>query len=127
MTDLISRCFISEEVTTKYEIYYLYLIKSYYSWYNIGYAHYLARLELHGYQERISSLKAGLKTWLDHLNRLKRLAVEYGIKCEQLTKIIENTRNHVDSKFPVSEGKIAEDIVVCKVIFFFNIDYRDRV
>ncbi|XP_023348442.1 uncharacterized protein LOC111717154 isoform X2 [Eurytemora carolleeae] len=73
-----------------------------------------ARLELHGYQERISSLKAGLKTWLDHLNRIKRLAVEYGIKCEQLTKIIVNARNHMDSDLPETKEGIAEDIVMCK-------------
>ena len=45
------------------------------------------RLELHGFQERISSLRAGLRTWLDHLHRLQALAAEYATKVNVLCSI----------------------------------------
>ena len=76
---------------------------------------FLVRLELHGFQERISSLKAGLKTWLDHLNRLQRLAAEYQTKVAQLSRGVDAADKHLETDRPKGADQVAQDIRICQV------------
>ena len=87
------------------------------------------RLELHGYHERISSLRAGLRTWLDHISRLRRLAAEYGTLCDQLTTTLENARSQADKPVPDQADLLAEDIQLTEVSclwFIFVLRGSDR-
>ena len=90
------------------------------------------RLELHGYHERISSLRAGLRTWLDHISRLRRLAAEYGTLCDQLTTTLENARSQADKPVPDQADLLAEDIQLTEVsclwfIFVLRGSGRDEI
>ena len=81
-------------------------------------------MELHAFQERLSSLKAALRTWLDHLNRVRRLADEYTTLSDQLTAVVENARNHLDTPFPVggTAEAVEDDLQISKVEIIFVID-----
>ena len=72
-------------------------------------------MELHSLQERLSSLKAGLRTWLDHLNRLKSLVAEFESKTETVSSIIKKAQEHVDQPYPELAVNVENDLQMSQV------------
>merc|ERR1712079_50032 len=71
------------------------------------------RSEVHCLQERLSSLKAGLLTWMDHLQRIEELSAN----CENLSKHIDDQLAtydaHIESLLPVLSDVLA-DVLICQ-------------
>ena len=67
-------------------------------------------------QERLSSLKAGLLTWMDHLQRIEELSAN----CENLSKHIDDQLAtydaHIESLLPVLSDHVLADVQICQVI-----------
>ena len=68
------------------------------------------------FQERLSSLKAGLLTWMDHLQRIEELSAN----CENLSKHIDDQLAtydaHIESLLPVLSDHVLADVQICQVI-----------
>lgn len=77
--------------------------------------------ELHYINDHLSSLKAGLKIWLDFLNKIKELEEQFA----QLEKNLETTLEEIGQFFEtqfVNTGEGLQDCVVkaiAKFIFIF--------
>ena len=67
------------------------------------------------FQERMSSLKAGLLTWMDHLQRIEELSSN----CENLSKHIDDQLEtydaHIESPLPVLSDHVLADVQICQV------------
>ena len=72
------------------------------------------------FQERLSSLKAGLLTWQDHLNRLERLSKEFEVTRQTVEESFEDADKHLKTPLPTENEKINEDLRLCQV-FFHNL------
>ena len=68
------------------------------------------------FQERMSSLKAGLLTWMDHLQRIEELSSN----CENLIKHMDDQLAtydaHIESPQPVLSDHVLADVQICQVI-----------
>merc|ERR1712106_114183 len=73
------------------------------------------RIELHSIQERISSLRAGLRTWKDHLLRVRRLASECDEKEKKALQAMEEPKDILDTPIPEDTGPAQQDLILCKV------------
>merc|ERR1712106_990664 len=73
------------------------------------------RIELHSIQERISSLRAGLRTWKDHLLRVQRLASECDDKEKKALQAMEEPKDILDTPIPEETGPAQQDLILCKV------------
>jgi len=72
------------------------------------------RIELHSIQERISSLRAGLRTWKDHLHRVQRLASECDEKEEKALQAMEKPKEILDTPIPKEVDSAQRDLLLCK-------------
>merc|ERR1712079_706996 len=72
------------------------------------------RSEVYCLQERLSSLKAGLLTWMDHLQRIEELSAN----CENLSKHIDDQLAtydaHIESLLPVLSDHVLADVQICQ-------------
>ena len=66
-------------------------------------------------QERISSLRAGLRTWKDHLHRVQRLASECDEKEEKALQAMEKPKEILDTPIPKEVDSAQRDLLLCKV------------
>eukprot|EP00092_Neocalanus_flemingeri_P025196 GFUD01027327.1.p1 GENE.GFUD01027327.1~~GFUD01027327.1.p1 ORF type:complete len:2646 (+),score=708.19 GFUD01027327.1:241-8178(+) len=72
------------------------------------------RIELHSIQERISSLRAGLRTWRDHLQRIQRLATECENKEQKASEAMDEPKEILDTPIPQETGPAQRDLLLCK-------------
>ena len=78
------------------------------------------RMELHGLQERLSSLKAGLRTWLDHLNRLKTRVADYEAQTADIATVIAAAQDHVDQPYPPELAvNVENDLQISQVVLSY--------
>ena len=73
------------------------------------------KMELHALQERISSLKAGLRTWQDHLNRIQALDDRYEQNIEQIRKVLQEIQTPLDEPVAGTEREMLEQFEATKV------------
>jgi len=73
------------------------------------------RLELHNMQERISSLRAGLLTWQDHLKRVKQLLAEAEQLAADSAAVMEAPRQLVDADLPSRMESVHDELLRSKV------------
>lgn len=73
------------------------------------------RLDLHNMQERISSLRAGLLTWQDHLRRVTQLLAEAEQLAAAGSAAMENPRQLVETALPGDMGSVHADLLMSKV------------
>jgi hypothetical protein len=74
------------------------------------------RLELHNMQERISSLRAGLLTWQDHLKRVQQLLAEAEQLAADSAAVMEAPRQLVDADLPSQMESVHDELLRSKVI-----------
>merc|ERR1712098_141732 len=74
----------------------------------------MGRVEIHNLQERLSSLRAGLRTWADHLARVARLAAECEEHENRIGEALEEPRTLLDTLMPGSQDLMQQDIEQCK-------------
>ena len=72
------------------------------------------RVELHGVQERLSSLKAGLLTWSDHLARLDHLAAQTDQLEREISEELEEPSALVDSDLPTAREEARAELAQCR-------------
>merc|ERR1711915_373036 len=72
------------------------------------------RIELHSLQERISSLRAGLRTWMDHLLRVQRLASECDEKEKNALKEMDKPKEILALPIPRDEEAAQRDLRLCQ-------------
>jgi hypothetical protein len=73
------------------------------------------RLELHGLQERISNLRAGLLTWQDHLTRVQQLLAEAEQLGAQCAAVMAEPRQLVETALPSYMDAVHADLSKSKV------------
>jgi hypothetical protein len=73
------------------------------------------RLELHNMQERISSLRAGLLTWQDHLKRVQQLLAEAEQLAADSAAVMEAPRQLVDADLPSRMESVYDELLRSKV------------
>jgi hypothetical protein len=73
------------------------------------------RMELHNMQERISSLRAGLLTWQDHLTRVKQLLADAERLAGEATAVLVEPRQLVETTLPAEMAAVDEDLLRTKV------------
>jgi hypothetical protein len=73
------------------------------------------RLELHNMQERISSLRAGLLTWQDHLKRVQQLLAEAEQLAADSASVMEAPRQLVDADLPSRMESVHDELLRSKV------------
>jgi hypothetical protein len=73
------------------------------------------RLELHNMQERISSLRAGLLTWQDHLKRVQQLLAEAEQLAADSAAVMEAPRQLVDAELPSRMESVHDELLRSKV------------
>jgi hypothetical protein len=73
------------------------------------------RLELHNMQERISSLRAGLLTWQDHLKRVQQLLAEAEQLVADSAAVMEAPRQLVDADLPSQMESVHDELLRSKV------------
>jgi hypothetical protein len=73
------------------------------------------RLELHNMQERISSLRAGLLTWQDHLKRVQQLLAEAEQLAADSAAVMEAPRQLVDADLPSRMEAVHDELLRSKV------------
>ena len=70
------------------------------------------RMEMHAVTERISSLKAGLRTWQDYLGRILRLDADHAEAVRSAEDVLERVRSVLaeaeKEKYRTAETKLAE-------------------
>lgn len=70
------------------------------------------KMELHAVTERISSLKAGLKTWQDYLQRILRLDKDHQEEVKSTGQHLEKVKAVLDEaekkKYETSETKLKD-------------------
>merc|ERR1712045_58256 len=69
--------------------------------------------ELHSCQERLSSLKAGLLTWNDHLKRLEQLSTECKDLKEKIEGDLKHPEDHLNTAIPVNIPEVSRDRETC--------------
>ena len=72
-------------------------------------------------QERISSLRAGLRTWKDHLLRVQRLASECDEKEKKALQAMEEPKTILDTPIPEESTSAQRDLLLCKVCKRYNL------
>merc|ERR1711915_528214 len=72
------------------------------------------RIELHSLQERISSLRAGLRTWMDHLLRVQRLASECDEKENNALTEMDKPMEILALPIPRDEEAAQRDLRLCQ-------------
>jgi len=72
------------------------------------------RIELHNIKDRISSLRAGLRTWMDHLLRVQRLATECEEKEQKATQAMEEPQEILETPIPEEPNQVERDLLLCK-------------
>jgi hypothetical protein len=73
------------------------------------------RLELHNMQERISSLRAGLLTWQDHLKRVQQLLADAEQLAADSAAVMEAPRQLVDADLPSRMEAVHDELLRSKV------------
>ncbi len=73
------------------------------------------RLELHNMQERISSLRAGLLTWQDHLKRVQQLLAQAEQLAADSASVMEAPRQLVDADLPSRMEAVHDELLRSKV------------
>ena len=68
------------------------------------------------FQERLSSLKAGLLTWLDHLKRLEQLSSECKVMKENIESDLKQPEDHLATPLPVITPEVTRDIETCTTL-----------
>lgn len=66
-------------------------------------------------QERLSSLKAGLLTWLDHLLRIQQKAENYEVLMKKIQIVLDEPEKHIQTSLPSSPQNIEKEENLCKV------------
>jgi hypothetical protein len=80
--------------------------------------------ELHILNEQVSNLKAGLLTWLDHLQSVLILQEEFDVKYQQVRQTLEAIEKFIESSSEVKSGnttkQLLEESVVSLFLLFLN-------
>ena len=72
------------------------------------------RVEVHGLQERLSSLKAGLLTWSDHLVRLDHLVGQTEQLEREISQELQEPTVLADSALPTDREQARAELVMCR-------------
>ena len=73
------------------------------------------KMDLRMAQERISSLKAGLKTWMDHLERISRLSGQYEELVGEVQTTVGKHEGLVEGELPTNCYVVKEEMRKCQV------------
>ena len=68
------------------------------------------------FQERLSSLKAGLLTWNDHLKRLEQLSTECKDLKEKIEGDLKHPEDHLNTAIPVNISEVSRDREICTAL-----------
>ena len=68
------------------------------------------------FQERLSSLKAGLLTWKDHLKRLEQLSTECKDLKEKIKGDLKHPEDHLTTAIPVNIPEVSRDRETCTAL-----------
>ena len=78
-------------------------------------------MDLRMAQERISSLKAGLKTWMDHLERISRLSGQYEELVGEVQTTVGKHEGLVEGELPTNSYIVKEEMRKCQVCAFLDL------
>ena len=75
--------------------------------------------ELHTLNEQVSNLKAGLLTWLDHLQSVLILQEEFDVKYQQVRQTLEAIEKFIESSTEVKSGNTTKQLLEESVVSLF--------